>query len=87
MHRCILVHATGCTGHGIQYYAEDLQFDGALATHYCGVAADWQSPPGELLKLISSVRGRGSATVCIVLSIFTGLLGGRRGLTRVGGGG
>lgn len=80
MYRCIVVHATGCTGYRVQYYAEDLQFDRALATHYCGVAADWQSPPGELLRLISSVRGGGNAAVCIVWRILLDFLAGEEGL-------
>lgn len=67
---CFLIgQTTGCTGYRIQYYAEDLQFDTALATHYCGVASDWHLPPGQLLRLISAVRGRGSAAVCIALHL------------------
>ena len=54
----------------VQYYAEDLQFDRAFATRYCGVAADWQLPPGRMLSLFSSVRGRYTAAVCVALHLW-----------------
>lgn len=62
------------------YYAEDLHFDAALATHYCGVAAAWQHPPEHLLGLLSSVRSRSMLMrVWIALRLlFAGVLGKRK---------